>query len=49
MTIKDMERIRQGESFLCVVKNHKGEQGAITAYFNFDHCGFFETYLMDNA
>ena len=45
MTINDMERIKKGESFLCSVKNDKGKQGAITAYFNYARCAFGERFI----
>ena len=45
MTINDMERIKKGESFLCAVKNDKGKQGAITAYFNYARCAFGERFI----
>ena len=45
MTIKDIKRIKKGESFLCAVKNNTGEQGAITAYFNYARCVFGENFI----
>ena len=45
MTINDMERIKKGESFLCSVKNDKGKQGAITAYFNYARCAFSDNFI----
>ena len=45
MTIKDMKRIKKGESFLCAVKNNTGAQGAITAYFNYARCVFGENFI----
>lgn len=45
MTIKDMERIKKGESFLCVVKNNTGKQGAVTAYFNYARCAFSDNFI----
>ena len=44
MTIADLEKIKRGESFLCIMKNNTGEQGAITAYFNYERCAFLETF-----
>ena len=48
MTIKDIERIKKGESFLCAVKNDKGKQGSITAYFNYARCAFGETFIKED-
>lgn len=45
MKIEDMQRIKKGESFLCAVKNNTGEQGAITAYFNYARCAFSENFI----
>ena len=45
MTIKDMEEIKKGESFLCAVKNNTGKQGAVTAYFNYARCAFSENFI----
>ena len=45
MTIKDMEQIKKGESFLCAVKNNTGKQGAVTAYFNYARCAFSENLI----
>lgn len=45
MRIKDMDRIKKGESFLCAVKNNTGEQGAVTAYFNYARCAFSENFI----
>ena len=45
MTIKDIGRIKKGESFLCSVKNNAGKQGAITAYFNYARCAFSENFI----
>ena len=44
MTIADLERIKHGESFLCVMKSNNGKQGAVTAYFSHDHCAFLENF-----
>lgn len=48
MTIKDIERIKKGESFLCAVKNDKGKQGSITAYFNYARCVFSEIFIEED-
>ena len=45
MTISDMERIKKGESFLSVVKNNAGKQGAVTAYFNYASCAFSDNFI----
>ncbi len=44
MTIADLGKIQRGESFLCVMKNNTGKQGAITAYFSYDRCAFLENF-----
>ena len=44
MTIADLGKIQRGESFLCAMKNNAGKQGAITAYFSYDHCAFLENF-----
>ena len=49
MTISDIGRIKKGESFLSVMKNTLGEQGAVTAYFNYARCSFRETFLPENV
>ena len=45
MTINDMERIKKGESFLSVVNNNTGKQGAVTAYFNYARCAFSDNFI----
>ena len=45
MTIKDMEQIKKGESFLSVMKNNTGQQGAVTAYFNYARCAFSDNFI----
>ena len=48
MTIKDMEKIKKGESFLSAVKNNKGKQGALTEYFNYARCAFRENFIEED-
>jgi len=45
MTIADIGKIEKGESFLTIVKNNTGKQGAITAYFNYARCSFSENFI----
>jgi hypothetical protein len=48
MTVNDIGKIKKGESFLSVMKNKTGKQGAITAYFEYDRCAFLETHATIN-
>ena len=43
-----MERIKKGESFLSIVKNNRGKQGAVTAYFNYARCAFGENFIEED-
>ena len=45
MTIADIGKIEKGESFLTIVKNNTGKQGAVTAYFNYARCAFSENFI----